>query len=150
MSALGETHKEEAAVTGGFSPDPATWMLFKLGRDATEFRVEAATNRVDGGDDNDRNAGSDQTVFDCGRTRLVFEKRKNSRHDALPVLFSLPQRSLASLRDSCAGVGLAAIRCQDFPDTRSTNATDYSNWSKDIYGPDFKINAADMPTFEKA
>jgi hypothetical protein len=60
------------------------------------------------------------------------------------------KHSVTPLRDSFAEPNAVSIPCQDFPDTRSGNATDRSGWSKDIYGPDLKFNGADTPTSEKS
>jgi hypothetical protein len=63
------------------SHDPATWSLsLQLGRNAVKLGVEARTDRIHGGDDDNRDAGSDQAIFNGRCARLVFEKRKNARH----------------------------------------------------------------------
>lgn len=43
------------------------YALFQLRRDAREGRIEARTDRVDGGDDNYRDAGSGEAILDSGR-----------------------------------------------------------------------------------
>ena len=55
-------------------------MLLKLGRNAVELGVQAGTDGVDRGDDDYGNTRSYQAIFDRGRTRFVFNKRKNARH----------------------------------------------------------------------
>jgi hypothetical protein len=79
-------HKNEAAVAGGFTRTSTSHMemLLQLGRNTLEFAVEVGANRVDGGDNYDRNASGNQPVFDCSCTRLIFEKRRNSRHVTAP------------------------------------------------------------------
>src|SRR6185312_13346473 len=80
-------------------PDPAASHiptcrpgLFQLGRDAAEVGVQLRADRVDDGDDGNRDASSDQTVFDRGRTRLVLEKRNNLGHSRRSRLFALAAR----------------------------------------------------------
>jgi len=63
------------------SSEPATWsVLLELGRDRLELRVQGCTDRIDRRDDHNRNAGGDQTIFDGGSARLVFEERKKGMH----------------------------------------------------------------------
>ncbi len=47
---------------------------YELGRDAGEFGVQGAANRVDSADDHNGNTGSNQTVLDGGRTTLIFQE----------------------------------------------------------------------------
>jgi hypothetical protein len=67
---------KEAACEGGFFRSGHTKsVLLELGRDTGQFGVEGRTNRIDRSDDHDRNAGGDQTVFNCGplRKEKTFE-----------------------------------------------------------------------------
>jgi len=54
--------------------------LLQLGRNARELAVERGADRIDRRNDHDRDTGGDQAVFNCSRTRLVLEKRKQLRH----------------------------------------------------------------------
>ena len=54
--------------------------LFKLGRDAREVRIERGAYGIDGGNDHNRNASGDQTVFNGRSTRLVLQKCDYSGH----------------------------------------------------------------------
>jgi len=69
---------KKAAVAGGFtSIGQKCGRLLELGRDAREARVELAANRIDDGDNRDRDAGGDQTIFDGGGFALIFHKCNN-------------------------------------------------------------------------
>ena len=46
-------------------------MLLELGRNARELGIERRADRIDCRDDHDRNAGGDQTVFNCCRAGLM-------------------------------------------------------------------------------
>src|SRR6185437_9224946 len=53
---------------------------------ALERGVQRGSERVDGGDDRDGDAGGDQTVFDRGRAGLILHKTGNEiLHDSLHV-----------------------------------------------------------------
>jgi hypothetical protein len=58
--------------------------LLELRGDALEFAVQVGTNRIDSRDNNNRNTGSDQAVFNRGRPRLILQKRNNFRHLSPP------------------------------------------------------------------
>ena len=50
--------------------------LLQLRGDGVEFRVKSGADRVDGGDNHNRNAGSDQAVFNrSGASTRFSEKR---------------------------------------------------------------------------
>jgi len=61
--------------------------LLQLGRDAVELGIEAGADRIDGGDDHDRNAGGNQAVFNRGSAGLILQKRKYLRHQVYSMLF---------------------------------------------------------------
>ena len=57
------------------------WRLLQGPIDRGELLVEVSTNAVDHSDDGQRNAGSDQAVFNGGGARLIVqETRKKFRH----------------------------------------------------------------------
>src|SRR5690242_20142583 len=64
--------KKEAAPTDGFKL--VVWStsagLFQLGRNAVELGIQGSTNRIHGRDNHDRNASSDQTIFNRGGPRI--------------------------------------------------------------------------------
>ena len=72
--------KKKPPIDGGFKCIRPRVELLQLRRDGIELGIEVGADRVDGGDDHDRNAGGDQAVFDGGGPRLIFQKRKNLRH----------------------------------------------------------------------
>ena len=51
--------------------------LFQRGVDVGELAVQLAADAVDGGDDDQRDAGSNQTVFNGGSTGLVLYETRN-------------------------------------------------------------------------
>jgi hypothetical protein len=55
-------------------------MLLELRRDARERGIEFAAQSIDYGDNRNRDASGNQAVFDGGSSRLVFQKRNDSRH----------------------------------------------------------------------
>ena len=57
-----------------------SYALFQLIGDVLKFRIKRAADRIDACDDHNRNAGGDQTIFDGGSARLVFEERKKGMH----------------------------------------------------------------------
>jgi hypothetical protein len=79
--------KKAADRAASRMPDLAS-DLFQLRRDAGEGGVELAAEAVHGGDDRNRNAGGDQTIFNRRGARLVLpEPSEKSIHDGqLPVL----------------------------------------------------------------
>jgi hypothetical protein len=60
-------------------------VIFQQGRDAGEFGVQRAAETVDHGDDGNRDAGGDQTVFDGGGAGFILQKRDNLGHETLQV-----------------------------------------------------------------
>ena len=44
-------------------------VLFKLGRDARKLVVQRGAKAIDHGDDSDRNAGGNQTIFNSGSAK---------------------------------------------------------------------------------
>ena len=54
--------------------------LFELRRDVSEGGVEVCTDQIDRRDDRDRNPGGNKAILDCGRARLVLQKRNDSLH----------------------------------------------------------------------
>ena len=54
--------------------------LFELGRHTGEGGIEFGAQAVDRGDDGDRDAGSDQAVFDGGGAGLVLQERNELKH----------------------------------------------------------------------
>jgi hypothetical protein len=54
--------------------------LLQLCRDASESRIECCSERIHGSYDRDRDSGSDQTVFDRRRARLILQKYKDLGH----------------------------------------------------------------------
>lgn len=81
--ALKPTHLDKWKEAAGLGPTASTpcsiatrslqrqragWIdaLFELSCDAIEGGVEAGADHIDGGDDNHRNTGGDQTVFNRG------------------------------------------------------------------------------------
>jgi hypothetical protein len=79
---LEAARKKEAAIFGGsiLSFTQEAEILLQLGRNARELAVERRADRIDRRDDHDRDTGGDQAVFNCSRTRLVLEKRKQLRY----------------------------------------------------------------------
>ena len=69
-------------ITRGLPITEIVWVqnLFQLGRYAVELAVQGRTNRVDRCNDHDRNAGSDQAVFNRGGARIIFQKRSDLGH----------------------------------------------------------------------
>ena len=55
-------------------------MLLKLGRNAGEIGVERAADRIDRRNNHNGNASSDQTIFDRGSSRIVFQKSEDFGH----------------------------------------------------------------------
>jgi hypothetical protein len=51
-------------------------MLLQLGRNTLELAVEVGADRVNGGDNHNRNPSGDQPIFDCSCTGFIFEKRE--------------------------------------------------------------------------
>jgi hypothetical protein len=73
--------KKEAAISGGSDRTSKPWsVLLKLGRNAGELAVERGADRIDRGDDHDRNARSNQTVFNGRSAGFILEERKDARH----------------------------------------------------------------------
>jgi hypothetical protein len=60
--------------------------LLKLGLDARERAVELGAQTIDHGDDRDRNAGGNQTIFDGGSARVVFQETNKLVHHTVPML----------------------------------------------------------------
>src|SRR5271169_3122021 len=58
--------------------------LFQLGRDAREGGVKLGAQAIDHGDDGDRDAGSDQAIFNSGSPRIVLQEGKDLRHVNAP------------------------------------------------------------------
>ena len=50
--------------------------LLQLRRDAVELGVKSGADRIDGGDDHDRNAGGDQAIFDSGASNSFFRNAR--------------------------------------------------------------------------
>src|SRR5689334_12596114 len=61
---------------GAFA-DPRNSRLFQRAADRGELRVQAGAEAVDHSDDRERDAGSDQAVFDGGGARLVLHETRN-------------------------------------------------------------------------
>ena len=51
-------------------------ILIKHIRNVLELCIERTADRIDGGNDDDRNAGCDQAVLDGGGARLIFQEPK--------------------------------------------------------------------------
>jgi hypothetical protein len=73
-------NEKGAAVSGGSGCVQVMSQLLKLGRDAVELGVEARADRIDRGNDHDRNAGGNQTIFNRGGAGLILQKSKDLRH----------------------------------------------------------------------
>jgi len=66
--------------------------LLQLRRDARESGVEGRTERIDGGNDSDRDTGSNEAIFDGGCSRLVIPKCNHLGHlTRAPQLFAYPE-----------------------------------------------------------
>jgi hypothetical protein len=57
-----------------------SYALFKLLGDVIELGIKRAADRIDGGNDHNRDAGGDQAVFDSGSTRLIIQKGNDLTH----------------------------------------------------------------------
>ena len=68
--------ENERAPATGRSPDVTATKrrLLKLGRDAAKARIQLGADAVHDGDDGDRDAGGDQTVFNCRGAGFVTEE----------------------------------------------------------------------------
>ena len=55
------------------------YALVKLLRDEIELGIERAADRIDAGNDHDRDAGGEQAVFDGGRSNSSFRKAMTLR-----------------------------------------------------------------------
>jgi hypothetical protein len=72
-------------------------LLVKGVGDVGEGRVELRTDALNGRDDRNRNAGSDQTIFDCRRTILVAEEIAYHSHGRLPHFVNLRCRLISEV-----------------------------------------------------
>ena len=81
-------------------------------RNRFERGINLGTDRSDSGDDDNRNAGRDQAIFDRGRAALVLQETLKQLHVELPVSdgnapqiqsadYHFALRNLKRNRDSC-------------------------------------------------
>src|SRR2546425_541143 len=63
--------------------------LLELARDTGEGGIELRAESIHDGDDRDRDAGGDKTVFDGGCARIVTNETRDCRHSV--VLTVLPR-----------------------------------------------------------
>jgi hypothetical protein len=96
-------------VTGGLNQfslrsELATATL-KLVPDGGERGIELGADRLDGGDDHDRNAGGDQAVLDRSGTRLVLQKCKRFGHVSFSIWLQtgLPETGITYTGDGSKG-----------------------------------------------
>jgi hypothetical protein len=59
--------------------------LLEGGRNCLELGRQSGADVSDNGNDDNRNAGRDQAVFDRGRAALVLQETLNQLHVELPV-----------------------------------------------------------------
>jgi hypothetical protein len=57
-----------------------SYALFELLGNVIELGIKRAADRIDGGNDHNRDAGGDQAVFDSGSTRLIIQKGNDLTH----------------------------------------------------------------------
>ena len=79
-----------------FNPDRKDhhWRLLQRAVNRVELRVEVSTNVVDGGDDRERNAGSDQAVFNGGGARLIVQEMPRERSGRPHFLWAITSSTI--------------------------------------------------------
>jgi hypothetical protein len=106
-----KTAPDEGAVRFAMSMSQGL-LRGEASRNCFERDINFATDRSDSGDDDNRNAGRDQAIFDRGRAALVLQETLNQLHIELPVSeghrplirsanYHFALRNLKRNRDSC-------------------------------------------------
>jgi hypothetical protein len=74
--------------------------LFKLGRDAGERGVELGAQAVDHGDDRNRNASGDETIFYGRGPRIVLQEQRTLRMCSSALCVSAPELWFHRFKDT--------------------------------------------------
>jgi hypothetical protein len=76
----------------------------KIRRNCAEDVIKLCAKAIDHGDDGNRDAGSDQAVFDGGSAGLILQKRNKHRHWRIPrVGLNASRRYWIAIKIRCSG-----------------------------------------------